>query len=88
MAVIREFYRGAIAECLASRDLVHWVGAELRGEKVRITEREPLVRAHPEFHRITGLRGGGSFRFAEWRELIDEALPARWRPYMDPSRIP
>ncbi|MFQ5654438.1 MAG: hypothetical protein ACE5GW_06880 [Planctomycetota bacterium] len=88
---IRLFFREAIEEAMASRDLLHIVGARARGKRSKVLRdplRMKLVRKHPRFAVIRELGRGKNFDFARWRRLIEQELPAAWAPFRDPGRIP
>lgn len=86
---IQDFYRAAMLECALSRDLVLWIGSEVRGADFEIAdERAEELRRHPALVAVRGVGTRGKFRLARWRKLIDEELPTIWRLHSDPSKIP
>lgn len=88
-AEILDFYRRALSACRDSRDLLRWVGAELRGEPSAV---EPAaarqLERHPVLKRVPALVEGRRVQLDAWRALIDQEFPALWTPFRGIARVP
>ncbi len=89
---IQSFYRLALAECQASRDLMLLSGSRIRGKvnkKLNASpERQAQARRHPACPISLNLGRGRKANIKAWRKLIDIDLPQYWEPYRDRDSIP
>jgi len=90
-AEVRAFYRGALDDLEGMRDLLLVAGAQVRQKRAKLLddpERLGRIRAHALASRFDRVFRGRKLDLDEWRRLIDEEIPARVRPYVDPEALP
>lgn len=88
---IKEWYRGALEEVEASRDLLLVAGAKARGKRAKLVkddERMGKMLLHPLAPELENLGRKNSFDFKKWRRLMDEEFPAHWRVWLEKGAIP
>lgn len=88
---IRRWYRRALEEVEMSRDLLLVAGAHARGKRARLVrddDRYSRLLTYPLAGVLDDLGRGKGFAEKRWRQLLDEELPLRWKPWVEPQAIP
>ncbi len=88
---IRRWYRRALAEVEMSRDLLLVAGAHARGKRARLVrddDRYSRLLTYPLAGVLDDLGRGKGFSEKLCRQLLDEELPERWKPWVEPQAIP
>ncbi|OUU23564.1 MAG: hypothetical protein CBC13_05220 [Planctomycetia bacterium TMED53] len=89
--LIRRWYKRALDEVEMTRDLLLVAGAHARGKRARLVrddDRMGRLLTHPLAPVLDDLGRGENFDEKRWRQLIDEDLPERWKPWVEEGAIP
>ena len=86
---ILAFYGPAVREAAHSYDLLRLIGVEVRGKRLRWSEKKKrFARSHAAMGKVGALVSGDKFQIERWRKLIDKELPLAWKPHRDLEKIP